>query len=58
MAKSPRDSGISAEMAEFLQTPMYVHHARALARFHGLTEEEWPRFAHMAIAKIIYEVPI
>lgn len=56
--KSPRGSGISPEMAEFLRTPMYIHHARALARIHGFPEEDWPRFAHMAIAKIIYKVPI
>jgi hypothetical protein len=50
----PRGSGISAEMAEFLRTPFYVHYAKALARIDGFPESDWPRFQHKAIAAIIY----
>jgi hypothetical protein len=56
MKRRHRGSGITAEMAERLRTPLYVHHARALAKFYGYPESEWPRFQHMAIAKIIYSV--
>jgi hypothetical protein len=51
-----RGSGITAEMAERLRTPLYVHHAKALAWLNGYPPSEWPRFQHQAIAQIIYSI--
>ncbi|WP_316196605.1 hypothetical protein [Bradyrhizobium sp. SZCCHNS3053] len=35
------------------QIPLYVRRAVALARAHGLPDNEWRRFQHMAIGEII-----
>lgn len=54
MKRRHRGSGITAEMFERMKTPLYVQHARALAKFYGYPESEWHRFQHRAIAEIIY----
>jgi hypothetical protein len=56
MKRRHTGSGITPELAERLRTPLYVHHARALAKFYGYPESEWHRFQHRAIAEIIYKV--
>ncbi|WP_439357836.1 hypothetical protein [Bradyrhizobium sp. DASA03007] len=57
MKRRPRGSGISAELAEKMRTPLYIQHAKALAKFYGYDpESEWHRFKHRAIAEIIYKV--
>lgn len=56
MRRKPYVSMLTPEFVEQLKTPLYVQHAKALAKFYGYPESEWHRFQHRAIAEIIYKV--
>jgi hypothetical protein len=52
----PRQIRFTDKMAQALEMPRYVQHAKALAWLRGRPVTEWPRFQHEAIATLIYSI--